>query len=192
MSATPKKSHLWDRDPFDFYCEPSWASERLFALESFTGEITDPACGIGRIVRAACAAGYPAGGYDIVDRGGGCERVSDFLDPEWAGAQYNFVSNPPFGVADRFVKLAIERAHHKVAMLLPATWHFGSKRAAWLETTPLKRVLALTPRPSMPPGAVILAGEKPGGGTKDFAWYIWDRGYSGPWQGGWMHRDRPA
>jgi beta-xylosidase len=67
----------------------------------------------------------------------------------------------------------------KVALLLPATWHLGDKRSRWLETTPLRRIWCLTPRPSMPPGAVILAGETPGGGTQDFAWYVWLRGYDG-------------
>jgi hypothetical protein len=76
-------------------------------------------------------------GHDIVERSPECERVADFLSDEWSGACENFVSNPPFGVADEFAKLAIERARRKVALLLPATWHFGSKRAAWLKTTPL-------------------------------------------------------
>jgi hypothetical protein len=47
-------------------------------------------------------------------------------------------------------------------MLLPATWLQGDKRSRWLETTALARVLFITPRPSMPPGAAVMAGQKPG------------------------------
>ena len=185
-----KAAGIWARDPHDWYVEPGWASKRLFEEEEFIGGITDPACGLGTIPQSARLTGLVSVGYDIVKRSSECFEVRNFLSSDWFGDHANFVSNPPFGVADEFARLAIERALYKVALLLPATWHFGAKRAAWLETTPLRRVLALTPRPSMPPGAVILAGEKPGGGTKDFSWYIWQRGYIGPWEGGWLHRDR--
>jgi hypothetical protein len=145
-----KDAGIWARDPHDFYVEPSWASQCLFEAEPFEGGITDPACGLGTICQSARLYGHRTVGYDIVHRSHDCARLADFLSDNWTGEAVNFVSNPPFGVADRFVKLALERAAAKVAMLLPATWHFGAARAAWLKTTPLRRVLALTPRPSMP------------------------------------------
>src|SRR5215831_7367744 len=61
--------------------------------------------------------------------------------------------------------------------------------ARWLAETPLARVYLLTPRPSMPPGQVILAGEKPGGGTQDFCWLVFDHAYKGPPALHWLHRD---
>lgn len=189
-----KAAGIWARDPLDYYIEQPWCSARLFDEEDFSTGIVDPACGSGNIVRSARAARISALGSDIMKRNGGeCYIACDFFSAEWLSIYEptNICCNPPFGVADQFVKLAIERAEKKTAMLLPATWHFGSKRAAWLATTPLQRVLALTPRPSMPPGAVIEAGHKPGGGTKDFSWYIWERGHVGPWEGGWLHRDAP-
>ena len=185
-----KAAGIWSRDPHDWYVEPSWTSRRLFEEEAFDGFVTDPACGLGRIVESARLSGLRSTGYDVINRSSYCNRVANFLDPSWCGERDNFVSNPPFGVADQFARLALERAKFKVALLLPATWHFGSARSEWLKTTPLSRVLSLTPRPSMPPGAVIVAGEKPGGGTKDFSWYIWDHGHVGPWRGGWLHRDK--
>jgi hypothetical protein len=62
--------------------------------------------------------------------------------------------------------------------------------ARWLAATPLARVYLLTPRPSMPPGHVIAAGEKPGGGTQDFVWLVWDHDYAGAPTLHWLHRDR--
>jgi hypothetical protein len=35
---------------------------------------------------------------------------------------------------------------------------------------PFRQPWPLTPRPSVPPGGVILRGERPGGGKTDFAW----------------------
>ena len=174
-------------------------SARLFQAEKFPGGIFDPACGRGNIVVSARLNMVCAEGFDIQDRGALSTgaRPLDFLNTEdWPrrvtffGRVKNIVCNPPFKLADKFVVRALELATHKVAMLLPATWHFGSKRAKWLETTPLARIYALTPRPSMPPGAVVLAGGKPGGGTKDFAWYVWHQGHKGPATQHYLHRDR--
>ena len=77
----------------------------------------------------------------------------------------------------------------KIALLLPATWHLGDKRSRRLEELPLRRIWFLTPRPSMPPGAMILAGMKPGGGREDFAWYVFLRGYDGHPEARWLRRD---
>lgn len=182
-----KNSHIWERDPDDFYVEDFWCSAALFQRETFANPVLDPACGLGRIVATARAHGHSAIGADKVRRSSFCQDEGDFLKSQMRG--FDFVCNPPFGIADEFVKHALELAGGKVAMLLPATWHFGAKRSAWLKTTPLRRIYALTPRPSMPPGAVIIAGEEPGGGVKDFAFYVWLKGYDGPVEASWLSRD---
>jgi hypothetical protein len=182
-----RESHLWERDEHDFYVEPQWVDVRLFEAERFDGRIWDPAAGIGRIVTAAQAAGYEATAGDIVDRG--CaDYVEDFF-LSLGGHGSNIVCNPPFGVAEKFVAVALKLAVRKVAMLLPANWIQGDKRSRWLETTPLRRVWFLSPRPSMPPGAVIVAGQKPGNGTTDFAWFVWLPGYDGFPEIRWLRRD---
>ncbi|PZR88393.1 MAG: hypothetical protein DI537_23940 [Stutzerimonas stutzeri] len=206
--ARERKSHIWDRHPDDWYVEDAWISERLFASGALAGcrTVLDPACGMGRIVDAASRAGYRAGGSDIAPRccehaRGGVYVVADFLNGPWPAAKSSalfqrpdaIVSNPPFKHAEAFTRLALERARHVVAMILPTTWRCGDERSRWLETTPLAEVLDITPRPSMPPGPVILAGEKPGGGTKDFSVFIWRQGHQGRPLGGWLRKhDREA
>jgi hypothetical protein len=182
-----RDSHLWARDPQDYYVEPEWCSVRLFEMEQFNGAIWDPACGMGRIVRAAEAAGYTAFGTDIVSRGQNLGRL-DFMTCGPVDAR-NIVSNPPFRIAEKFVQKALAFATGKVAMLLPANWVQGDKRSRWLQNTRLRRVLFITPRPSMPPGLVIEAGLKPGNGTTDYAWFIWDGEHYGAPEIGWLRRD---
>jgi hypothetical protein len=41
---------------------------------------------------------------------------------------------------------------------------------------PLYREYRVGPRPSMPPGRVIVAGEKPGTETSEFSWFVWLKG----------------
>ena len=195
-----KKSHLWDRHPQDWYIEPSWCSKRLFEVENFNPHhpIYDPACGLGRILASAKQAGYQTIGSDIVDRLSEDSEVDfalfDFLNWQPQPSDYieTIVSNPPFGVAQQFAEKALDVAFGKIALLLPLTWIGGLKRSQWLEATPLARILIIAPRPSMPPGPVIVAGEKPGNGTKDFAWFIWNKKHVGPPSIGWLRRDGDA
>ena len=52
-----KAAGIWARDPHDWYVEPSWVSRRLFEEETFAGSVTDPACGLGIIVKSARESG---------------------------------------------------------------------------------------------------------------------------------------
>lgn len=194
-----KPQGKWARDPLDWYVEPSWTSARLFECERFEGNIIDPACGRGTILESARAARLHAYGYDVVGRGAGAV-LADFMRPTWSSNWdcHNIVCNPPFGLCDErkvggflrtFWHLALLRAERKVALLLPSTWHLADKRSRWLETTPLRRIWNLTPRPSMPPGVYLEAGNKAGNGTQDFAWYVWLKGYDGPVETRWLRRD---
>jgi hypothetical protein len=167
----PLAAPIWTKEELGFYVEPEWCSERLFEVEKFAGVIWDFACGIGRIAEAARRAGYTTCATDIVDRGYppfyGC---IDFLLCNRSHAN-NIIFNPPFAKCDQFIRqaLALTNENGKVA----AIWLVRRLNAArWLADTPLARVYLLTPRPSMPPGHVIAAGEKPGGGTQDFCWLV--------------------
>lgn len=183
MAITKKKeAHIWKRDQHDWYVEPIECSLALFSIECILGPIWDPACGMGRILWSARQIGLSAIGSDVVARTKSIDFCADFLgevdEPEFR----SIVSNPPFGVAEDFVRLAIDRAPlgGKVAMLLPLVWMAGfSTKRDWLPASPLRRIYPISPRPSMPPGAVIEAGIKPGNGTKDFAWFVWEIGFSG-------------
>jgi hypothetical protein len=187
-SKRSKDAHLWARHPDDWYVEAEWCSRRLFDVEPFEGDIIDPACGFGRIVAAGVEAGHAITGSDVVRRSPHCTSVVDFLSSPFPRVS-NVVANPPFRLADEFVEMALARATRKVAMLLPANWDHSEKRGRWIEATPLYRVYMLTPRPSMPPGPVIEAGEAPGGGTKDFSWFVWLKGFDGAATRHWLRRD---
>lgn len=178
-----KQSHLWERDEFDWYVEPRECSLALFRHENFFGKVWDPACGSGRIIEIAKYCGIEAVGSDIVTRSEYCEREIDFLGGVASYPDFlNIVMNPPFKHAEEFVRKAIDiaPASGKIAAILPIVWLAGfSSKRNWLPLSPLRKVFPISPRPSMPPGAVIRAGERPGNGTKDFCWLVWEKGYSG-------------
>jgi hypothetical protein len=188
-----RASHIWTPDPRGWYVEPCWTSARLFETEKFTGRVHDPAEGMGRVVPAAKAAGLDASGSDIVARVGGSGSVRDFLTD--LTPRDNLASNPPFSLKGHrefmreFTTHALKVARHKVAFIFPIA---RLNAARWLADTPLRRVWVLSPRPPMPPGRVIEAGVKPGGGRVDFCWLVWEQGFNGAPEMHWLHRDGGA
>lgn len=186
-----KRTHLWSRDPLDWYVEPRWCSERLFAAEKFTGQVWDPCAGTGHIVAAGRDAGLDAHGSDIDPRGFDGVHFQDFT--LWTiGKQFpvvdNIVTNPPYTRAKEFAEAALAITRCKVAMFMGANWVQGNGRSQWLESTPLKCVLFICPRPSCPPGQFLLDGGKAGNGRADFVWCIWEQGYRGRPEIGWCRR----
>jgi hypothetical protein len=95
--------------------------------------------------------------------------------------------NLPYSFFRDFVLRALKVTTGKVAMISLVR---RLNAARWLRDTPLARVHFLSPRPSMPPGHVIAAGKKPGGGKQNFCWLVWDRAHVGAPTIHWLHRDR--
>ena len=181
-----KATHIFERDEHEYYTEPQWLDQAIFRDEKFVGSICDPACGSGRVVQAARDAGYIAYGSDIVVRWNGCACVGDFF--RWNEIHDNVVCNPPYNVAQEFVERALAFTRRKVVMILPYGFTYGKDRSAWLEMTPLRRVLNVVPRPSMPPGKLIEEGFKPGGGRVDYQVLVWQINYDGKPEHGWLRK----
>lgn len=185
-----KNAHLWERDENDWYIEPAWCSARLFDVEKFDGSIFDPAAGVGGIVQSARNAGYAAGGIDLIQRRNnfGIKGGHNFFSTRlFSGTLFdNIVSNPPFGRIEEFSHLAVKAARFKVALLFPVR---RVAHALWLRDLPLAHIYYLTPRPSMPPGRVVMRGIKPGSGQQDFAWLVFDKMHHGDITHAWLHRD---
>jgi hypothetical protein len=185
--SRPLNARIWPRSEAEWYVEPSWCSERLFAVEEFSGTIYDPACGMGRIPLAAMRAGLRALGSDMVNRGWDSTPQNFFLHRT---RHPNIVTNPPFDIAPEFAQHALQIATRKVAIIFPTARLNAAHH--WLSSAPLVRIWLLTPRPSMPPGDYILAGKKPGGGKMDFCWLVFEHGYDGEPKARWLHRDGDA
>jgi hypothetical protein len=186
-----RHSHIFERHSRDHYVEPAWTSERLFSVENFEGPILDPCCGWGTILTTAHNAGYEVIGSDIVDRRPPefsfefhQQNIFDLSARRHAGS---VVCNPPFDQIFDVTYRCIELARRKVALVCPVR---RLNAARWLQDLPLRRIWLLTPRPSMPSGDYIKNGGKVHGGTIDFAWLIFEKGYTGTPELKWLHKDK--
>lgn len=183
MKKVKKNAHLWERHPEDYYIEPPWCSARLHSALNLKGLILDPAAGSGNIIKTGRGLyGDNIVGTDLVKRADGITGGIDFLLHHDKMRTANIVSNPPFKHCNadakfKFIKACLECASGTIALLLPTTWANSRDAAIFLKQTPLKHEFRISPRPSMPPGPVIEAGEKPGGGSIDFSWFVWEHGF---------------
>jgi hypothetical protein len=101
---------------------------------------------------------------------------------------WSIVCNPPFDQIREFCERSLDVATYKVALLVPLR---RLPAAHWLQQLPLETVYLLTPRPSMPPGHWIAAGNHPSGGSQDFCWIIFNKQMQlgGTPRLGWLYRD---
>lgn len=156
----------------DFYPTPPIGTLSLLRKEAFTGKIWECASGDGSMGRVLTEAGYDVIGTDINPRGYGTKL--DFLTSTELLAP-NIVTNPPFIYSIEFAKHALELGVEKLALLNKTVFLEGVKRGAWLETTPLRKVLVFKKRLKMTRNGMDIKG----GGMISFSWFIWERGYLG-------------
>ena len=171
-----------NREKDDFYPTPPYATQALIEREQFAGPIWEPACGDGAISDVLKRAGHHVQSTDLVDRGYGTPRI-DFL-MEFATQAPNIITNPPYKMAADFAYKANELATAKVAFLCKLSWLESIERRKLFMTHPLKRVLVFSERLSMQRGRQ--ATDEDATGMIAFAWYIWDKSYTGEPTLGWI------
>jgi hypothetical protein len=171
----------------DFYCEPPEAVHALLNAHTFLGDSWDPACGRGNIPSVFQSRGRDCAASDIVDRGWPGVTVRNFFETDATFS--NIVSNPPYGQAEAFIHHALKLAQRDVAMLLRLPFLESQRRAELFRSTPLSRVLIFPWRISMPPGDMAI---KAVGGKIAYAWFVWERGFTGPPVIGWLEKPKAA
>lgn len=163
-----------EREANDWYVEPSWAVLGLLDVQRFSGLTLDPACGGGNIVDVLAGRDMDAVGSDLVNRVGRFS-VANFLEQRAVvDVVDNIITNPPFDLAEAFLRKALTVARHKVAFLLRLSWLEGRARRWVYDTTPLAAVHPFASRVSMPPGGSEIPAK---GGAVAFAWFVWDHSH---------------
>lgn len=160
-----------ERRELDFYETPWQATEALLLreyefLRTFT-EIWEPACGDGAISNVLKLHGYHAVSTDIAPRGYG--GTLDFLKADFPPAQA-IITNPPFFLAEDFIKHAHKLGCEYTALLLKANYFHADCR--------IKLFNDYTPARVYPVGWRI---DFTGGGANHFdcIWVVWDKRQSG-------------
>jgi len=160
-----------DREKDDFYPTPEPATRALLAKEVFGPRIWEPACGDGAISEVLKQADYRVLSTDLVDRGYG--KVADFLST--SKTVESIVTNPPYALAEEFVKKALQSTTYKVAMFLRLSFLESQRRYDLFQRTPLEAVYIFSRRLSLHRNGI----DSGNSGVVAYAWFVWRHGYRG-------------
>lgn len=170
------------REPMDNYPTPDIATLSLMTLEDFSGIVWEPACGSGAIAKhfPGCVA------TDLRNDNIYGETDIDFLS-EYRKVNH-IITNPPYRLAQQFVEHALECVDGKVAMLCKLAFLEGKARYSLFQKNPIKTVYVFSKR---------LPLTKEGDTRKQssmipFAWFVWEKGYTGETTVKWILTDDKA
>jgi hypothetical protein len=168
-----------ERDENDFYATDPIAIELLMDEVKFNSLILEPACGMGHLSDAMKNRGYEVHSSDLINRGYG-EQV-DFLSNDvntWNG---DIITNPPYKYAQEFIEksLLITNKGALIAMFLKVQFMEGKKRKILFKSNPPKYIYVSSSRILCAKNAEFQRMIDGGGSAVAYAWYIWEKGYTG-------------
>ena len=169
------------RAAWEFYPTPPEAVRALLSVESFDGDIWEPACGDGAISKELQSAGYSVVSTDIVDHGYG-ESGHDFLKSETPLTK-NIITNPPYGthgLADAFIRKALihtRKTGGSVAMLLNLRSLCHPDRTPKFVKTPPSAIYVLDELTCWPNGIPGTWSDRIA--KQQYYWAVWKPGHTG-------------
>lgn len=168
-----------ERQQEDYYATEPSAAEWLCKLEHLHANIWECACGGGYLSEVFRANGHEVYSTDLVDRGYGIGGV-DFLKShkQWDG---DIVTNPPYKYAKEFCEHAISliSGGNKVCMFLKVQFLEGKARRVLFEKYPPKVIYISSSRLLCAKNAEFEKMKQGGGSAVAYAWFVWEKGYTG-------------
>lgn len=175
---------------FDFYETPKWATEKALGQMLADGMINpyevvlEPCAGAGAISDVLKAYGFVhlfKSDIQTADYIAGAKGV-DVRDFEDEVCDVVF-TNPPYNLMTQkaaqggsLLNEFLRISRHKVILLLNIFFLSSKERKELLEQSHLRHVYIHSDRVTMYP----FGEEKPqNGGTKMYAWFVWDKNYNG-------------
>ena len=178
-----QKTHK--RKEADFYPTPPDVTVALLdflQLDSTT--IWEPACGDGAMSKVLSAAGHDVHSTDLRDDSGFGIGGTDFLQSQLVKTPHWIITNPPFNVAEDFIRKALSITPN-VAMLLKSQFWHARRREPLFRDHPPAWILPLTWRPA------FLEAERGSSPLMDVIWVVWSSNFG---SGGTLYNPliRPA
>ena len=170
------------REANDYYATDPKAVELLLEKEKFSINLLEPSCGEGHISKVLSEHGYNVTSSDLINRGFG--NTQDFFD--YKRFNGDIITNPPYKMALDFVKHSLEIISdgNKVAMFLKIQFLESKSRRIFFDEFPPKKIYVASSR-------LICAmnGEfdKYKSSAACYAWFIWEKGYTGKPEIDWIN-----
>ena len=169
----------------DYYATPFSATEALLDNVKFEGNFLEPCVGEGHIAEIIKKY-YPDEciySIDLIDRGYPNTLVANFIEYDFLGQTFdNIITNPPYSLAQEFLEkgMKIINNNGKIAMFLKIQFLEGGKRKELFKLYPPKYVYVFSKRQNpWRNGSPVDEKGKPWSSTMCFAWFIWEKGFTG-------------
>ena len=178
----------------DFYATPPSSVIDLLNIETFdfTNNIfLEPCVGMGHIIETVKNK-YPNLNYigiDLIDRGYKDVIIDDFLNYDFTYKVGNIISNPPFSLAENFIRkaMSILDENGKCCMFLKIQFLEGQARKDFFKEYPPKKIYVFSKRQNpLRNGKETDENGKKWNSTMCFAWFVWEKGYNGKPEIDWI------
>jgi hypothetical protein len=166
-----------NRQKDDFYPTPPEATTALLNSEDFSdGTIWECACGNGAMSKVLKENGYKVYSSDLNDYGFGLSHVDYLMTVKPDDNITSVVTNPPYKLAKEFILRTLAFNIQKSAFLLRLSFLESMRRYDQLfHDNPPIRVHVFKKRLTIWRGDE----ERAGNGTVAYAWFVWEKGFSG-------------
>ena len=178
-------NHVYDREENDFYATEPAAADLLEKTGETANYIWECACGQGHLAKRFEELGHFVFSSDKIDRGFG-ERF-DFINDEFETSHidpyfyeyFDIVTNPPYKLAAEFIKKGYEllRPKRKLCLFLKLTFLESVARDKLFEQYPVSRIHVCRKRIKCAKNGDF---SKVQSSPTCYAWFVWEKGYSGP------------
>lgn len=157
----------------DWYPTPPAATEALLSVEDFDTHIWEPACGDGAISTVLQTNLYAVTSTDLNDYGYGFSGRDFLLENKRLAS--NIITNPPYKLANQFIRHAIGLGVRKHAWLLRLAFLEGKARYQLLyNDNPPARIHVFSSRLTIWRGDEDQAWYGSTGKTA-YAWFVWEQ-----------------
>ncbi len=178
-----------ERESNDYYATDPVAIDKLLTVDKPFSIVWECACGQGHLSQRLKDKGFIVLSSDLVDRGYPGTKVSDFLTATPPPCTCDILTNPPYKYAKEFVLKALEmvKPGRKVYMFLKLTFLEGKARYNELFSKyPPKTIYVFSERVLCAKNAEFQQMREGGGSAVAYAWFVWQKGYSGGTQIQWI------
>ena len=170
-----------EREEYDYYATDPIAIDVLIndGKSEINHNVWECACGEGHLAKRLSDYGYNVTATDLIDRGFGIGDVN-FLETDTI-FNGDIVTNPPYKYAVKFIEHALDiiPTGNKVFMFLKLQFLEGKSRKELFKKYPPKFVYVSSSRILCAKNGDFKAAKKNGASAVAYAWYEWEKGYTG-------------
>lgn len=182
-----------DRAENDYYATDPVAIDKLLTVEKPFSHIWECAAGGGHLAKRLAECGFKVTTSDIVERDYKLDFTQDFLKMSRSGLgsneEYDILTNPPYKYAKEFVQHSLEiiKPKHRIFMFLKLTFLEGKQRYKELFINhPPQKIYVFSERVLCAKNGDFDAMKQAGGSAVAYAWFIWEKDYSGKTEIEWI------